>query len=334
MSHCAECSKDIEDEKQCVCCTSCKGKYHAKCEGVDLRGFHLRKNTWTCRICCNQNIQDALTTSEESDEPVSNYEIMKEILSQVRRLNAKTDNMQIQLDSLLVENKMLKEEIFSLKGKQDKKSDLSYSSVAQDKLLLINPKDKNNMGNSDKTKSELRDKINPTDIGITIRNETKSGGVVLQCQGTKDIEIIKEKIQTNLGKNFEVKQNIKRNRLKIVGINEEEHTNSNETLIQKILKQNDLEINKSQISIVYKTKIKKKLFNLVIEINSFVYEKLQTNRKISIGWSCCPFFDDLGIVRCYSCWSYGHFARTCNKIACPTCSENHSKCNNENKKNV
>ena len=89
-----------------------------------------------------------------------------------------------------------------------------------------------------------------------------------------------------------------------------------------------------KISIVYKTKIKKKLFNLVIEINSFVYEKLQTNRKISIGWSCCPFFDDLGIVRCYSCWSYGHFARTCNKIACPTCSENHSKCNNENKKSI
>lgn len=322
-SNCNFCFKQFDDEKSIVECTGCKKLFHAKCEAVVLRGFHLRKSTWLCRQC--RRGQDD--------------EMIRELFEMVKDLTKATAEMQSKLNNIMEENRNLREEVTFLKNNINsinllETNEKTYSSVVKNKSLIVKPKKK--IDDLNKTKIELKNKIKPAEmgIGITMKGGTKDGGVVLQYDGNKDI---KDKIQSNLGQNYEVFERnvISKYRMRIAGISGDEYEQPDGSLIENLICQNDLNINPSDVKIIHRSKLKNEKFGLSIEMDKGVYEDLKSKERVFIGWSRCGIYDDFGMIRCYKCWGFGHFARVCrSEICCPKCAGGHRgvDCESEVKK--
>ncbi|CAG9761200.1 unnamed protein product [Ceutorhynchus assimilis] len=90
---------------------------------------------------------------------------------------------------------------------------------AQSPSLIIKPKQKQN---SEKTKNDLKEKIQPNLLKIGIKNmrETKRGCVVVKCTEKNDIEKLKQAAENSLGGGYDIElPKLNSPRMKIVGYN-------------------------------------------------------------------------------------------------------------------
>lgn len=75
---------------------------------------------------------------------------------------------------------------------------------------------------------------------------------------------------------------------------------------------------------MFKTKIDKHSFSLVIEVNETLFEDLMEREKIYIGWNRCSFSQDYGIIRCFKRCVHRHTMKACKRtVACSNCEESH-----------
>jgi hypothetical protein len=216
---------------------------------------------------------------------------------------------------------------------------LSYAAVTKNNILLVNPKDEiKSVDKIEQVRQDIRKKINPAQmgVGLSMGKTTKSGAELLNCSTEKNVDYVKKAIQDNFGQNYEVIESKKdKYRIRIHNVYESEHSTENERIVQKIIRQNELNADYTEIRIVYKSKVVKKKFNIILEVNKYTYEYLMKRDKINIGWSRCNYKQDYGVIRCFNCSKYGHMATTCEgKKVCPICSEDHSinECNTNVKK--
>lgn len=66
-------------------------------------------------------------------------------------------------------------------------------------------------------------------------------------------------------------------------------------------------------------------------------EQMMEEGRIKIGWKICKVQDYLGILRCYKCCGYYHFAKDCKKEeTCGNCAGKHStkKCGSDIQKYI
>ncbi|KAK5647930.1 hypothetical protein RI129_002822 [Pyrocoelia pectoralis] len=255
------------------------------------------------------NKNDLLLILNDFKEDI--YTKLEAVRQEVKLNNNHLDN------NLLEENKCLKGEIASIKCQTSINDQLkSYSSAVKggSKVLIVNqkgpPKDVQQI------KQDLRTKVNPTEIGVglTMGKSTKKGGLILNCGAGKDIKKLQVEIQHQLGDSYNVdRPKVLEHRLKIVGINECEFMNSDEVIVSKIIKQNNInEHVNSKLKVIHKSKIVKQKFNLIFEVDINTYNAIMEHGKLNIGWNRCSVFDDFGIIRCFKCCRYGHLARDCN----------------------
>jgi len=76
---------------------------------------------------------------------------------------------------------------------------------------------------------------------------------------------------------------------------------------------------------------------IIAEVDIKTHEAMVEERKIKIGWNICKIQDHIGILRCFKCCGYYHFAKNCKKdVICGKCAENHAtkECKNEIRKCV
>lgn len=81
---------------------------------------------------------------------------------------------------------------------------------------------------------------------------------------------------------------------------------------------------------MFKSKLKKNKFSIVIEVNSYVYSQLIIKKKINISIG-----EDFRVIRCFSCCAYGHKANKCKEeVRCQLCSLRHtmSACESKDRK--
>lgn len=214
--------------------------------------------------------------------------------------------------------------------------DVLKNKVDQEHVLLVKPTGKSNIS----LQNELITKIKPHDlqVGVRIGKTTRMGDVVLKCDNKSSMEKVKATIENNLGENCSVAAPRKASpRLKIVGLCKEEYNNEKEVLANKIIKQNKVLANRNDVSIkvVYKYKIVKHKFDLIIEVDPVSYSAILNEGRINIGWGRCPIFEHVSVTRCYRCCKYGHLQKDCKgSVVCPLCACGHDKnaCNTEDLK--
>lgn len=349
---CFYCKETFLDVKSVIQCNGCSYFYHGKCMGVELRGFHMKKSTWKCFNCApNVNSESEVMSHGgetrarkrsrcEENEYISITEII-ETLNTILESNKVMNN---KIDELITENKNLKLEISQLKNTRINESaqisnTISYASVAsstKQSVLIVKPKDAAH--NIVKTKEDLRQKIQPSEMntGITMGRKIRNGGLVLNCEQNNQIDDIKTQIQTKMGAEYEIiKPSPKKNRIKVFGIHENEHNSDEQTIVTKIIRQNDLEVGTAEVKLLRKSNIVNKKFNLILELDEISFKKVAKKEKMFIGWNRCYIKNDFNIVRCYNCCKYGHIKKNCqNEVCCPLCSEKHTedKCTKQTKK--
>ncbi|EZA50976.1 hypothetical protein X777_10541 [Ooceraea biroi] len=79
-----------------------------------------------------------------------------------------------------------------------------------------------------------------------------------------------------------------------------------------------------------------KRMTVVAVVNAETRERFPQLEKLKIGWNICRVQDYVGILRCFKCCGYYHFAKDCSKSKeiCGKCVDQHATkdCNSETRK--
>lgn len=339
INSCHRCKILFDDVKTIIQCTVCNKSYHGKCENVDLRGFHMKKLIWKCKSCLEVigegSKPERSRKRSRTEETYIDQESVNTLNATLDMLLNNTNVIMEKMDLIIEENRCLKIEIANLKSLQcqvprNDDLQLTYSTVAKKTNNVLVVKQKGTQKEIKEVKEDIRKKVDPTDmgVGVTMGRVTKQGGVIINCSGSKEIASVQTEIQNKLGGSYDVERpKSLQHRVRIVGVDECEYDRNDSDILVKIVKQNDLNINDNtaKMDVIRRTKIIRKKFSLVIELDQNTYNMIIKKEKINIGWNRCPIYDEYGIIRCFNCCKYGHFGRDCtDKKVCPKCSGEHS----------
>jgi hypothetical protein len=347
MANCGKsgCSQQLSDESKIYKCSGfCKGSFHSSCAGITRNVESVLNSSknfkWFCNSCLEiyDNVFDKLNL------------IQNEIIDEIRLIRKQQETLiKNQIDSLrkrfMDELTFQAEIIESAKSEiLNKKEDLkiSYADTLKNNEAVMIVKPKNKKQKNEKTKSDLKNIINPNDTPINGLIDSKDGSVILKCKKKSDVNKIKEMVESSLSENYEANIPVSKNpRVKIIGLNEK--PTNNEEIIKTLITQNEEFFEDScDLKVItvmeMKNKKGKNYFNLVIELNPKIYKKIMAieDVKINFDFNRCKVFDALYVRRCLKCCSIdGHTAKDCEKeMVCYQCSGNHKKaaCRNESSK--
>lgn len=331
-SKCSICKIIFEDVKSAIQCIRCKHCFHGRCVNVNLRGFHLRRGSWKCKSCEPESevIPDNNKPKKRTRSDCDN-DYIDHILQRINQLTALTEDMNSKINFLIEENTTLKKLILKSENTNSDNTPKvpSYAAAAkQNKVLIVKPK---TAQKDTKVKEDLKNKISPSKmgVGVSMGRLTKNGGLILNCTAEDEVVKIQNEIQTQLGDTYEVNRpKLLQRRLKVIGVHESESNNSDEVLLSKVIKQNDLQANtmNSSLKVLRRTKTVKNRFNVIFEMDKEIYDIFVNKGKINIGWNRCIFYDDYGVIKCFNCSQYGHIAKDCkNAKACSKCGGEHDQ---------
>ena len=209
-----------------------------------------------------------------------------------------------------------------------KKSYSDAVSNKQEAVVIIKPLKEDDANSSEETKRDIKEKIDVTKLGLGITKMKKvtKGAVVVGCESNEQAEILKERVTSDLGEKYVIKAPKKKKRkIKIFGADKEDCEDEKD-FWRKIEEQNGFTKNSVQGKIVHKSQNEKsQRATIIAEVDDKTYETLLEEEKVKIGWNICKVQDYIGILRCFKCCGYYHFAKDCKKeVACGKCAGKHA----------
>lgn len=282
------------------------------------------------------------------DDMVSKKEIKNMIIEIVKY---ETENLKKEMEEMkrmIVKfNTVMKDELqkmvntsTNMVGGEVKKS---YNEVTKgnqtESVLVIKPKDGEENKASEDTKRDVRKiDIAKLGVGITRMKKVKGGAVIVGCENRVQAEKLKQEVVKDLGKKYEIQVPKKRKpKVKIFDVDNEDCENE-KIFWETIEEQNEMQKNTLEGKIIRKvTKANFKKTVVIAEVNTETRQKFMQMEKLKIGWNICKVQDYIGIIRCYKCCGYYHFAKDCTKKeVCGNCANQHAtkECNNVIKKCV
>lgn len=134
------------------------------------------------------------------------------------------------------------------------------------------------------------------------------------CESKLQADKLKDKIAEDLGEKYEVKEPKKRKlKIKIFDIDKED-CESEEDFWSKVEEQNECGREGVRGKIIHKTaNSNSRGVTLIIEVDTDARKRLLDLGRVKIGWKVCRVQDYVGILRCYKCCGYYHFAKDCVK---------------------
>ncbi|XP_026828000.1 uncharacterized protein LOC113562520 [Ooceraea biroi] len=213
----------------------------------------------------------------------------------------------------------------------------SYSGAAKNQresVLIVKPKngEKNNL--SENTKKIDIAKLG---VGITKMKKVAGGAVVIGCENKDQAEKLKDEVARDLGDEYEVQAPRRRKmKLKIFDVDKED-CEDEQGFWEKIRDQNELRMNSIERKIIHKVvRANSKRMTVVAVVNAETRERFLQLEKLKIGWNICRVQDYVGILRCFKCCGYYHFAKDCSKLKeiCGKCADQHATkdCNSKTRK--
>lgn len=352
---------------QIVLCTSCGGYSSSEEKCFPLRD---RKVTVLCPQCRTEtgNILELMQKNrklkKENDKLLEELSDRSAVIEELRKTNGEDDKLACAgcigglprelvtvLDNMKKEIMDLRLELGGVRSEMmgNRNGHVSYAEVVESGKRRNVPKDNKSAPaliikpptgqKPDKTREEIKAKINPSELKIGIKNlkDTKSGSLVLKCSTDGEIEILKDAAQKSLGDRYSISVPERRSpRVKIVG-----YTGGLEAedIEDSLRKQNRWISTGDEFKIVHVRKLKSKNYCIIfMECSPAFFTKAMRAEKVNIAWGRYPIYEDLNLSRCYNCQGFHHKSTKCDrKEVCGSCSEEHrtslcqssvKKCNN------
>jgi len=209
-----------------------------------------------------------------------------------------------------------------------KKSYSEAVSNKQEAVIIIKPLKEDDANSSEETKKDIKNKIDVTKLGLGITKMKKAtkGAVVVGCENSDQAEILKEKVTSDMGEKYVIQApKKKKRRIKIFDV-EKDDCGDEKEFWGKIEDQNGLVKNSVRGKIVHKSQNgKSQRVMIIAEVDDKTHEIMLEEERVKIGWNICKVQDYIGILRCFKCCGYYHFAKDCKKeVACGKCAGKHA----------
>lgn len=165
-------------------------------------------------------------------------------------------------------------------------------------------------------------------VGITSIKEKNNGTVIVRCKNVNDRDKLQKDVIDKIGEKFNVQiPKTKKKFVKVVWIDKDEATLTDDEIINNIIQQNKI----SECSDNVKMKIVKRIindkkndFSVIIKVNPELQKMLLFLEKICLGWKQCKVVEHINILRCFKCCGYNHYANDCKReIHCGKCGGAH-----------
>lgn len=267
-----------------------------------------------------QNLKRLRKDSEYVEVP---RDVFEKLIADVEFLKNSVLATNDLVKTLIDQNVLLKSELTNCKVNNNKKTSYAETLRSNNPVVVITPK--NNQQTSSATKSDIKNKISPTNIAVkNIRKATK-GAIVIQCDNSPSCDILKDSVIKKLGENYIVNVPTLLNpRLKIINVS----VKHSESVIQELIrKQNDFIPENSDlklITILDKSTKERQNYTYIFETDPTTYNVLLNREKITIGWDRCRVFENIHISRCFKCLGFNHKAKECTRLRmCLKCSQDH-----------
>jgi hypothetical protein len=328
-SICVTCNEEITDiDDEIVCDGVCGKKFHynrcAKISKTKLKIITDDKNIkWYCFECIS--VMDSIFIKMNSIFSVLNkYD--EKFLKQEELFN----DMKFSINEIKTKIKnsdnAIKDEIKKVAGQNNVTPKLSFADIVKtrknDPVVVLKPKNSNQ--NSDVTKAEIKQKIDPVDLGINSVRSASKGSVVIACKSKEDQEKLRKDAETKLGENYEIQLPDQINpKIKVYGVSQKY---PEQKLSEMMKKQNNIVNSDAKIKFIRYEEVKNRnKISIIFETDGATFNQLMTNGKVNIGWDRCPVFEEVQVDRCFNCAGYFHKSSKCtNKIACPLCAGEHA----------
>lgn len=279
-------------------------------------------------------------------------EAVKEIITeQVNKLTKKLTDEIMYLRTKLEE--LVKDKsshVIKGKERQNDESGVSRSDKIKEAYAQVVRKSKKNEiivqpvreQESESTAGTMKNNVNIMQLGVSVERIIKGskGRITLECEKTKDKEILKEALTKKLGTQYKVYSPSKKlPKVKVVGIEERIGKEDEAVFIEKISIQNELNTEKDtfKMKIIKIITARNQEITMILEVDQYTHKYLVERQRMKVGWNNCRVYDYVSVVRCYKCWGYNHFAAECKgETTCKGCAGNHEymECQNSTKKCV
>lgn len=320
------CARCLKNRQEVYYCDRCRRGFCEKCCGevispTEMRVMQLKKERklmYFCGDCRSKYCQ-------ERDYKEVVKEAFREEMNLMRGIYE--EELRKWQEQIM---KMVEDKMKSLSNTAMKASPQSYAMVAKKQMmepaLVVKPILEQN---SKDTKSDIREKINPTELGVGVSQfrEAAKGQVIIKTDANGRARL-EEAIKTKFADKYEVKlAKMRTPNVRLFGINKEDDA-EDDLMENNIIEQNNLDKTKQDFKLkiskrIYSKKYPKKM-SLVLDVDPATYQVLREKQKISLGWSMVRVEDYVSVVRCYKCLGYGHYAKECkNKQACFKCGSEH-----------
>jgi len=221
-----------------------------------------------------------------------------------------------------------------------KKSYSEAVSNKQEAVIIIKPLKEDDANTSEETKKDIKNKIDVAKLGLGITKMKKAtkGAVVVGCENSDQAEILKEKVTSDMGEKYVIQAPVKKKRrIKIFDVEKDDCEDEKE-FWRKIEEQNGFVKNSVRGKIVHKSQNgKSQRVMIIAEVDDKTHEIVLEEERVKIGWNICKVQDYIGILRCFKCCGYYHFAKDCKKeVACGKCAGKHAtkECRSDTRKCV
>lgn len=320
-------------------------------DGSGERGVIADEGGHTTESSLNSKIDKLYELIKEIKDEIIGKNLIKRIITEA--LDEEMDRVRqevqhwrtCELRSMISE--VVKEEISGIipimateSGAGKKKS---YSGAVRndsESVIIIKPREEEGDNSSEATKRDIKSKIDilKLGVGITKMKKVTRGAVVVGCENKIQADKLKKEAAKDLGEKYIVQEPMKKKlKIRIFDVDKEDSDNEQD-FWRKVEEQNGCGQNTFDGKIVHKaTNPKTKGVTMIVEVNAKTREQFLELGRVKIGWKMCRVQDYIGILRCFKCCGYYHFAKDCTKKeTCGNCAGQHKtkECKNQIKKCV
>lgn len=317
--NCGKCKQSLRTAKTTNCYGGCGKVFCQKCTGLtdyEVNMIEMKKNvSYTCDECMDykrvmeEKYECVLKEVMETKSKIAEQEKeLREIANGFRRLNER-------------EGKIMEK----LKRGNNAGEETYAAKLKAAPPIIIQPKKKQEVK---KTKEDLRDKVDPTNLKFTALKTNKNGAISIESENIDESKKIKSAIEEKLGKEYDVKApELKKPKVRVHGMNTKWEE---EEIVEKIKVQNDYlkEGFMKCLKIIEVKRANQVYYSAIIEMEHDMYEKVIGNGKVNIGWDRCLVYDGTTVKRCYKCLGFNHKSVECrNEEVCSKCLGKHDSRN-------